>query len=265
MTDHRPDPARPAPTSTAGGVTVARRSTMHELTEGHTVRQFDGDLANLRVMLLEMGGLVLDQAERAVRALFEGDSELARVVIERDGEVDRYDVRVDEESHRILVRRQPVATDLRAVIAVGKAVADLERAGDEAKKIARYARVLNDDTVPRPAAEIIYDVRRMAQTALPMLRDAIECFDALDAAAAVALMARDDEVDAEFRAVMRRLLTLVMEDSRNLRHTIDAMFVVKALERIGDHARNLAAHVSYLVHGRDVRHSHSADRDAGPT
>jgi phosphate transport system protein len=232
--------------------------TMNELTEGHTVRQFDGDLANLRVMLLEMGGLVVDQAERAVRALLEGDTELARGVIARDKVVDRYDVRVDEESHRVLIRRQPVATDLRAVIAVGKAVADLERVGDEAKKIARHALELNDHTTPRPAQEILYDVRRMAETALPMLRAAIECFDALDADAAAELMARDDDVDAECRAATRRLLTLVLEDGRNMRHTVDAMFVVKALERIGDHARNLAAHVTYLVHGRDVRHAHAA-------
>ncbi|HSN72389.1 MAG TPA: phosphate signaling complex protein PhoU [Steroidobacteraceae bacterium] len=232
---------------------------MTELTEGHTVRQFDGDLANLRVMVLEMGGLVLDQAEKAVRAILEGNSELATTVVERDAEVDRYDERVDEESYRVLVRRQPVATDLRAVIAIGKSVADLERAGDEARKIARYALSLGSDTSPRPAPEIVYDVRRMAETALPMLRQAIECFDDLDAVAATALIDQDDEVDAEFRAATRRLLTLVLEDGRNMRHAIEAMFIVKALERIGDHAKNIAAHVSYLVHGRDVRHAHGLE------
>jgi phosphate transport system protein len=235
-----------------------------EITEGHTVRQFDGDLAHLRVMLLEMGGLVLDQAEQATRALLDGDTELARTVIDRDHEVDRYDLAVDEESLRVLVRRQPVATDLRTVIAVGKAVTDLERIGDEAKKVARFALSLNDESAPRPAPEILFDVRRMADTMLPLLRAAIQCFDELDPQAAVALIERDDDVDAEFRAATRRLLTLVMEDSRNLRHAIDAMFVVKALERIGDHARNLAAHVTYLVLGRDVRHEHRSRQGKRP-
>jgi len=232
-----------------------------ERSEGHTVRRYDGELAGLRLLMLEMGGLVLDQVRRAVSAFDRQDVAAARNVIARDHAVNSYDLRIDDASLKLLALRQPVAGDLRIVMSICKAVADLERTGDEAAKIARMTLRLfsRGGNVPRRA--LLRDVRAMAALATQMLGDVLRAFDEMDVDAALEVAAGDAELDREFRAASRRLSTYVMEDSRQLGHTINALTVVKALERIGDHAKNIAEHIVFLVTGQDVRHA-DADVDA---
>src|SRR5262245_45450563 len=227
---------------------------MMERTEGHIVRRFDGELAGLRLLMLEMGGLVLDQVKRAVAALDREDLNAAREVIARDHVVNGYDLRVDESSIRLVALRQPVAGDLRVIMSIGKAVADLERIGDEAAKIARMTLRLYGPGGSSPRKALLRDVRSMATLATHMLEDVLRAFDEMDADAALEVAEGDAELDREFRAASRRLSTYILEDSRQLGHTINALTAVKALERIGDHAKNIAEHIVYLVTGQDVRH-----------
>ena len=234
---------------------------MNERTEGHIVRRYDGELASLRLLVLEMGGLVLDQVRRAVAALDHEDLDEAREVIARDHAVNAYDLRVDEASIRLLARRQPVAGDLRVIMSIAKAVSDLERIGDEAAKIARMALHLFAAGASVPKRALLRDVRAMATLATRMLHDVLRAFDEMDVNAALAVAAGDAELDREFRAASRRLSTYVMEDSRQLGHTINALTAVKALERIGDHAKNIAEYIVYLVTGQDVRHAEPDPRE----
>ena len=226
---------------------------MTDPTEGHIVKQYDADLAGLRLSLLEMAGLVLSQVERSVEALVDGDDAAARAVIGRDAEVNAYDELITDRSIRLLAQRQPLASDLRVVISIGRAVRDLERIGDEAKKIAAHAVEIHSAGAKAPLRQFYRDARRMTELVVSLLRDAIRAFDSLDGEAAGRLSARDAEIDAEFRSSMRHLVTLVMEDQRQLRHTINTVFVLKALERIGDHAVNLAEGITYLVSGKRPR------------
>lgn len=227
-----------------------------ELTEGHTVKGYDVDLAGLRLKLLEMGGLVLEQVQSAVTALAKADEAAARAVLEREEEVNRYDLAIDDDSITLIARRQPMGSDLRAIISIARVVADLERVGDEAKKIAHIvlsARAM-DMRSARLTAQLTRDARHMARFACGMLRDALDAFDRMEATRVVEVARRDAELNAEFQGAVRRLVTQVMEDPRRLASVLDAMTVLKALEHVGDHAKNIARHVLYLVEGRDVRH-----------
>ena len=227
---------------------------MNELTEGHTVKGYDVDLAGLRLKLLEMGGLVLDQVQSAVTALATPDEAAARAVLAREEEVNRYDLAIDEDSITLIARRQPMGSDLRAIISIARVVTDLERVGDEAKKIAYTILSAKDTRSARLNAQLRRDARHMARFACGMLRDALDAFDRMDAVRAVEVARRDAELNAEFQGAVRRLVTQVMEDPRRLAAVLDAVTVLKALEHVGDHAKNIARHVLYLVEGRDVRH-----------
>ena len=231
---------------------------MSELSEGHIVRGYDVDLAALRMKLLEMGGLVLDQVKCAVRALTHADADLARRVLAREQEVNEYDLHIEEDSIALIARRQPMGSDLRIVISIARAVADLERIGDEAKKIARYAAGENVEHPSPPSGKLARDARNLSRLALAMLRDALDSFDRMDPRVAAEISRRDLELNAEFQAALRHQVTLVMEDPRSLQSTLAAVFVLKALERVGDHAKSIARHVVYLVQGRDVRHEDTA-------
>lgn len=232
---------------------------MTELTEGHTVRRFDSDLGALRLQVLEMAGLVLQQVQSAVHSLVANDDRLARTVIARDLQINDYDEAIATQAVDLLARRAPVAGDLRVVMAISRAVRDLERIGDEAKKIALYSIQIHTAGRDAPLKQFYHDVRRMGDLAIGMLREAVRCFDALDAHAAAAVRGRDDELDAEFRAAIRHLVTFVLEDQRQLKHTINTVFVVKSLERVGDHAVNIADGVLYLVTGRTPRKVHQPE------
>lgn len=207
--------------------------------EGHIAKAFDGALMALHVHVTEMGGLVLDQVREAARAYTQWSSQSGERVIEREPQVNAYEARLNEEQITLIARRQPVASDLKAIVAMSRAVAELERAGDEAKKIARA--VLNH--VGRPGPATARDALHPAQLAIDLLHLALQAFDRLDAALAAEVIARDHDLDAEYGAGLRRLLTRAMEDPRRFEATLEAAFVLKSLERIGDHARNVARHV----------------------
>jgi phosphate transport system protein len=217
------------------------------MLEGHISKAFDGALATLHIHVMEMGGLVLDQVRQAASAYAEWDANAAEHVLEREREVNEYDANLDEEQLTLIARRQPVAGDLRATIAMSKMVAELERAGDEAKKIART--VLGHSERPGPGTT--RDARHLAQLAINLLRLSLESLDRLDLTLAAQVIARDEDLDEEYTAGLRRLLTRAMEDPRHFDVALQAAFVLKSLERIGDHARNLARQVQSI--GADVR------------
>jgi len=227
---------------------------MSEANEGHTVKRYDAELARLRNLVLEMGGLVINQAEKSVRALRKQDLGAARLVVEREPAVNEFDNLAEREMNKIIALRQPVAGDLRLIIGVSKSISDLERIGDEALKIARVAIRLYDSDESSPNKKLLRDVKVMCRIACDMLRAALDAFDTMDMQRAIEIAKEDDELDNEFQSATRRLTTYVMEDSRNMGHAINVLLVIKALERIGDHAKNIAEYVVFLVKGKDVRH-----------
>ncbi len=219
--------------------------------EHHTSKQFDAELEAVRTRVLQMGGMVEQQIVRAVDALSSGEMSVIDEVIEDDHRVNALEVQLDEDCSHIIARRQPAASDLRLLIAVIKTITDLERIGDEAEKIARMAKLIY-------AAERMHmprlEMRNMAGLALAMLRKALDAFARLDIKAAVEVVRQDEAVDAEFRAVLRQLITFMMEDPRTISRCLEVLFIAKAIERIGDHSKNMAEYVIYMVQGRDVRH-----------
>jgi phosphate transport system protein len=234
-------------------------STSTSFLEGHTVRRYDGELTHLNLMVLEMGGLATDQCREALAALQAGDVELAAHVLEREDAVDALELELDENIWWLVGQRGPVGRDLRVVVAVSKAVTDLERIGDEAARIARSVKAIYADARERrrPSAKLLRDVQRMGQAALKYLREAVALYDNFDADKARALIARDRELDDEFAASLRRVSTFLLEDARNVGHVVEVVMMAKALERIGDHARNLAEYIVYLIGGEDIRHPHA--------
>lgn len=229
--------------------------------EGHTVHRYDGELSKLHVLLVEMGGLVHNQVLRSLESLKNEDLDLAAEIIDRDNEVDDLELQVDSEIESILARRTPVARDLRTVLACSKSVTDLERIGDEAIKIARITIKFFDGEAVTPSDNMIRDVFRMGRLAAESLRKAMNVLDTFDVDAAESLIHDDHELDSEFQDSIRRMATYMMEDARNIGHSIRIVLAIKALERIGDHAGNIAENVIYLVKGKDVRHQ----REAIPT
>ncbi|MBI5422880.1 MAG: phosphate signaling complex protein PhoU [Opitutae bacterium] len=214
-------------------------------------RFFDAELEALRTDLLQMGDRAIDQTRRAVRALAEGDLALADKVIAADDEIDKFEVQIDEEAIRYMTLRGPIASELRLVIVGMKASHDLERVGDEATSIARRARKLAIE----PKVELYADIPRMANIALEMLRDALDCFVHEDEQKALAVIRRDPEVDNLNRLVYRRLTSYMIEKPETIAWALELMFVSKSIERIADHATNIAEEMIYLVRGKDVRHS----------
>lgn len=216
------------------------------MIDGHISKAFDGALATMHVHVIEMGGLVLDQVREAADAYTDWKVESAERVIERERAVNAYDANIDAEQFTLIARRQPVAADLRAIIAMSRSVAELERAGDEAKKIAWT--VLRHGG--RPGNATARDARHLGKLAVSLLRLSLDSLDRVDAGLAAEVIARDEELDTEYAAGLRRLLTRAMEDPRHFDVTLEAAFVLKSLERIGDHARNLARHVQSI--GREA-------------
>ncbi len=211
--------------------------------EGHISKAFDGALASLHIRVLAMGGLVLDQVHEAARAYTEWDAHAAEHVIDRAATVSSYDQSIDRDEFTLIARRQPVSRDLRAVFAMAKSVAELERAGAEARKIARTVLQQNG----RPARATSADVRQLAQLVTSLLRAALESLDRIDGELARRVVQQDHELDDEYVAGLRRLLTHAMEDPRHLEVAIEAAFVLKSLERIGDHARLIARQVQSIA------------------
>ncbi len=219
----------------------------------HTFKQFDMDLESVRANVLKMGGLVEEQITRSVEALVSGQLKLADEVIASDHNVNALEVQIDEDVAHIIARRAPTASDLRMLMMVVKTITDLERIGDEAAKIARMAKLVHQSerlSLPR-----FNEVKYMSTLVLEMLRKALDGFARLDASNAAAIARQDAEVDEEFRLNLRHLITFMMEDPRTISVSIDILFVAKAIERMGDHAKNMSEYVVYMVKGKDVRHT----------
>ncbi len=218
----------------------------------HISRQFDAELEAIRANVLQMGGLVENQIKSAVESLISGDVALMIRVIEDDHRVNAMEVKIDENCSQVIARRQPTAGDLRLIMAVVKTITDLERIGDEAEKIARMAKLLSQkNTLNLPR---YHEIKHAADLALDMLRQSLDAFARLDVAMAAQVVRQDEQVDEEFRAIMRYLITFMMEDPRTISTSLEILFVAKAIERIGDHAKNMSEYVIYMVKGRDVRH-----------
>lgn len=217
----------------------------------HSSSQFNEALESIRNNLMEMGGLVEKQVVDALQSLLQADSDLAQKVLDTEDKVDKLEMLIDEECTKVLALRQPAASDLRLIIAVTKAVSDLERIGDESAKIARMGQQLAEEgESPRGYVE----VRHIGNHVRNMLRDTLDAFARFDAKKALAVAAEDNEVDLEYRSAMRSLVTFMMEDPRAISRILNIIWSLRALERIGDHARNIGEQVIYLVEGKDVRH-----------
>lgn len=237
---------------------------MTQKLEGHTVHRYDGELNNLHLRVLEMGGLVLDQARHALHALQEKDTSFANTVLEREHEVDELELEIDDDVITMIAKRGPVARDLRVITSISKTITDLERIGDEAARIAHIAKAIYESERSAPSRHLMRDVIKMAQMGLDMLQESLESFDSLNPSHARALVCRDNELDLEFQSSLRRLATFLLEDARNVGHAIHIVLLIKAIERIGDHARNIAEYVIYMVQGQDVRHRLASYCDAEP-
>ena len=219
----------------------------------HTSKQFDTELSAVRDRVLQMGGLVESQIQRAIDSLINRDEDLMARVIADDHHVNALEVEIDESCNHIIACRQPAAGDLRMVMTIIKTISDLERIGDEAKKIARMAKLLamkeQLNGMPRYT-----EIRHVAKLAQDMLNKSLDAFARLDLSGVAHIVRQDEQVDEEFRAIMRHLITFMMEDPRTISTSFEILFVAKAIERIGDHAKNMSEHVVYMVKGRDVRH-----------
>jgi phosphate transport system protein len=223
----------------------------------HLSSQFDEELGRLRTHVLQMGGLVETQVSAAIEAYTSGEVSSVKTIVDTDRKVNDLEVAIDDDCAHIIARRQPTASDLRLVLGISKIVTDLERAGDEAKKIAKGVRRIYE--AGQMPSQYGVGVRHIAEAALGMVRQALDSFARLDTELAESVIRADNAVDVEFKSIMRQLITHMMEDPRTITTAIDIIWIARAVERIGDHAKNIAEHVVYVVDGRDIRHSKKAN------
>ena len=217
----------------------------------HTNKQFHTELEATRSLFLQMGGVVESMLELAMQALFTGDLALVDVVREREKEVNGLEVEIDERISYIIARNQPTAIDLRMLLSISKMLTDMERCGDEAERIAKMARRLHEaDARYEPVVEL----RHMSNSVLSMIHLALDAFARQDMVLAADVVRKDKDVNKEWKGSLRHIITYMIEDPRTISHSIDLIFIARALERMGDHAKNMAERVIYLVLGDDVRH-----------
>ena len=222
----------------------------------HISRRFNEDLESVRTKVLAMGGFVESQLAKAITSLIEGDSRLGESVALDDLKVNGMEVSIDEECSRILATRSPAAGDLRVIVAIIKTITDLERIGDEGEKIGLIASRLA--TMERPENKY-REIKHLGRIVSEMVHEALDAFARMDAEGALRVARQDRVVDEEYESIHRQCITFMMEDPRTIRRALDVMWVVRSLERIGDHAKNICEYVIYMVHGKDVRHTRLED------
>jgi phosphate transport system protein len=225
------------------------------MSDKHLSTQFDNELSGISTRVLEMGGLVESQVAQAVYALSTFSGDVADTVLKTEERVNAMEMEIDRDLSSIIARRQPTARDLRLLIAVSKTIANLERIGDEAARIARTVQRLLASGMSSRLRLPVGDLAFESELATKQLRKALDAFARLDVEAAVDVLRHDDQIDQEFDGLMRKLITYMMEDPRTISSSIDLVFVAKAIERVGDHAKNLAEQIIYIVKGTDVRHN----------
>jgi phosphate transport system protein len=225
------------------------------MTDKHLSTQFDSELSGISTRVLEMGGLVESQVAQAVYALANFSGEIATQVLNHEVRVNAMEIEIDRDLSSIIARRQPTARDLRLLIAVSKTIGNLERIGDEAARIARTVQRLLAAGMSSRLRLPVGDLSFEAELATKQLRKALDAFARLDASAALAILKEDDLIDREFDGFLRKLITYMMEDPRTISSSLDLLFVAKAIERIGDHSKNIAEFIIYVVKGADVRHT----------
>ena len=223
------------------------------MSDKHLSTQFDSELTSVSAQVMELGGLVESQIRQAIFALSQFSVEVANEVTANEARVNAMEIEIDRDLSSIIARRQPTARDLRLLIAISKTTANLERVGDEAEKIARMVRSIIQSGSPRSLPSL--ELRIAADLASGLLNKALDAFARLDITAAVAILKEDDLIDAEFDGFVRKLITYMMEDPRMISPSLDLLFLAKAIERIGDHAKNIAEFIIYVVKGEDIRHS----------
>ncbi|ROR21534.1 PhoU-like phosphate uptake regulator [Comamonas sp. BIGb0124] len=227
------------------------------MADKHLSTQFDSELNTVSGRVMAMGGHAEAQIRQAIFALAQFSVEAADEVIEIEAKVNALEIEIDRELSSIIARRQPTARDLRLLIAISKATANLERVGDEACKMARMVKAIIESGTARTLPTS--DLRVAAELASALLRKSLDAFARLDTAAALSILKEDDLIDAEFDGFVRKLITYMMEDPRTISSSLDLLFLAKAIERIGDHAKNIAEVIIYIVKGEDVRHASMSD------
>ena len=224
------------------------------MTEKHLSSQFDSELNTVSSRVMELGGMVESQINQAIYALLQFDTDTAERVMETESRVNAMEIEIDRELSSIIARRQPTARDLRLLIAISKTIGNLERIGDEATRIARTVQRLMNSGVSSRLRLPVADIAFGANLATAQLRKVLDAFARLDVNRALEVLKQDDEIDKEFDGLLRKLITYMMEDPRTISSSIDLVFVAKAIERVGDHAKNLSEQIIYIVKGTDVRH-----------
>ena len=217
----------------------------------HILSRFNADLEGVRSGVLQMGGLVEQQLHNGIKALYTGDGRLGEEVARLDHKVNAMEVAIDDDCSRILATRGPTASDLRLIVAIIKTITDLERIGDEAEKLGNIASRLA--TLDRPT-ERYREIKHVGELVSDMVHGALDAFARMDTEAALAVARKDRIVDEEYEALQRQCITFMMEDPRSIRRALDVLWVARALERIGDHAKNICEYVIYMVLGKDIRH-----------
>jgi phosphate transport system protein len=227
---------------------------MNEMTDGHIVSSYNKDLNQLHQLVIQIKDLACKQVQEATQSLVDEDVVAAQRVIVSDREIDALDIKADEEILRLIAKRQPMARDLREIMTIAKIVGDLERIGDQARRLARLTIRFYEGDAPPPNHQLLQDLIRMAAFVNDMVEDAVMAFDELDLDRALDVIRRDGVVSDDFRSALRRLSTFIMEDARSVGHMVDVVLGLRGLERIGGHAKNISRYVVFLVKGKDVRH-----------
>jgi phosphate transport system protein len=229
---------------------LGKKMNVNEST--HLSTQFDQDLERLRSRVLEMGGLVESQLDMTTKAYSDNNNAAILEVLENDRDVNELEKVIDGDCIHIIAKRQPTASDLRLIMGISKMVTDLERIGDETKKMAKSIRRIQERDAS--VLKATTDVKHLANAASAQIRNALDTFARLDAEEARTVIETDDAIDKEFKAIIRQLITFMMEDPRTITTALDIITIARAIERVGDHAKNLAEQVIYIVEGRDIRH-----------